>query len=102
MRGPDGFQTCGRDGVVAARLATALVGRIAHPRTQAALGLETIQARIERSARDRPGGPLLDQLADRHGVGLLVEVEDRQQDRVFEFAEVNWWHDCNAGYTYAC
>src|ERR1044072_1661560 len=29
-------------------------------------------------------------------------MQDGQQHRVLEFAEVDWWHDCNAGYTHAC
>ena len=44
----------GRDGEIAARPAAALWQRFAEPRSQAALGLEAIERRVERAARDLP------------------------------------------------
>ena len=69
---------------------------VSHRGGHAALLLEALERGVERAACDRAAGARLDQAADWDGVGLLAEVEDCQQDGVFEFTKVEG-HVCNAG-----
>src|SRR5688500_15500784 len=82
----------GRDVEVALGAAAALGQGIADAGPEGALGLETVERGVERAARDFPSGLLLDLLEDRHGVGVVSQPEDGQEDDLLEFAEVNLSH----------
>ena len=84
----EGLDSLGRDGEDPPGAAAALLGWILHDRPEAALAFEALEGGVERAACDGALGALLDQAAERHGVSVLLQVEDGEEHGVFEVTQV--------------
>ena len=71
-----------------AELASTAV-RVPDARPQAAFRFQPLERRVERPARHLAAGLGLDLLEDGDRVRLVAEPQDRQQNNLFELAEVD-------------
>jgi hypothetical protein len=62
--------------------------------TNQALVLEAAKRHVDRGARDPAARPALDLVGDRQTVRGRTQVEDREQDRLLEFAGDFPRHGC--------
>src|SRR4051812_36278453 len=60
------------------------------------LGLESVERRIQRAARDRARRPALDLFADRHRIRVVFEPQNGEQDDLLELAEIVVTHGATA------
>jgi len=78
-----------RDREVPFRPASSLGSGLADTRPDEALFLEPIQRGIQRAGRYGASCVFGDLAADRHTVRLVVEPENREQNELLEFAEID-------------
>src|SRR5579864_1909711 len=84
VRVPQRGFTGGPQGVELAPAAAALGRRLAGPRTEESLPLQTFERRVDRVNRDVASGSAVDLLADRRAVRFVDEAEHAEQDELFE------------------
>ena len=77
-----------RDAKVPFRSPSAFGSRVAEVRLNAAFRFQTIKRRIDRTYGDFSADAFFNLVPHRDPVGLITETQERQNDNVFEFAEV--------------
>src|SRR5688572_30644786 len=65
-----------------------LWSRVAHARDDQALDLEPLERGVERTRRDGASRTLGQLRADRDAVGVIAETQNREEDQLFQLAEI--------------
>lgn len=84
----ESFPTCGSDGDVSFRATSPLRRRVAHARRNQTFGFESFQSGVQRTRRDLTPCAIRKLRANRHAVGIVVKPKNREEDELFEFAEI--------------
>jgi hypothetical protein len=73
---------------VSFRASPSLRRRVAHARRNQAFGFESFQSGVQRARRDVATCAIRKLCANRDAVGVVVKPENREEDELFEFAEI--------------
>src|SRR5688572_4847463 len=83
------FSAGSRHGDVALRATATLWSRVAHARRDQALCLEAIEGGVQRTRGDGASRTIRQFRANRHAVCVVAESQNRQEDQLFELAEIH-------------
>jgi hypothetical protein len=89
------FSACSRHGDVALRATATLRSRVAHARRDQALCLEAIERGVQRTRGDGASRTIRQFGANRHAVCAVAESQNRQEDQLFELAEIHRTYHLN-------
>ena len=83
------FSACSRYGHVALRATATLWSRVAHARRDQALCLEAIERGVQRTRGEGASRTIRQFRANCHAVCVVAESQNRQEDQLFELAEIH-------------
>ena len=62
--------------------------RVAEARHDQLLAFEPFEGRVQGAPRNASSRPFLEDLAHRHGIGVIAALEDGEQEQVLEFTQI--------------